>query len=172
MVKNSKLYSSELARVGIGFDVHAFADADSERALVLGGVTIPEGRGLVGHSDADVLTHALMDAMLGALALGDIGRFFPDTDEKYRGISSMRLLLEVERMIEHEGYIVYNADMTIVAERPRMAAHIDEIRDNIADALGVTRDRIGVKATTTEGLGFTGREEGIGTQAIVRLVRK
>ncbi|MDR3224880.1 MAG: 2-C-methyl-D-erythritol 2,4-cyclodiphosphate synthase [Clostridiales Family XIII bacterium] len=159
-------------RVGIGFDVHAFADAEQQRTLVLGGTAIPGGKALDGHSDADVLTHALMDAMLGALALGDIGAFFPDTDERYRGISSMRLLADVKRRIEREGYIVYNADMTIVAERPRMAPHVDEIRDSIAGALGVTRDKIGVKATTTEGLGFTGREEGIGAQAIVRLVRK
>jgi 2-C-methyl-D-erythritol 2,4-cyclodiphosphate synthase/2-C-methyl-D-erythritol 4-phosphate cytidylyltransferase len=155
-------------RVGIGFDVHAFAPA-GERALVLGGVTIPYDRGLEGHSDADVLTHSLMDAMLGALALGDIGFYFPETDDRYRGISSMKLLEDVRDMIGLEGYIVYNADMTIVAEKPRMAGYVNEIRDNIAEALGVDRDRIGVKATTTEMLGFTGREEGIGAQAIVRL---
>jgi 2-C-methyl-D-erythritol 4-phosphate cytidylyltransferase/2-C-methyl-D-erythritol 2,4-cyclodiphosphate synthase len=155
-------------RVGIGFDVHAFAPA-WERALVLGGVTLPYERGLEGHSDADVLTHALIDAMLGALALGDIGFYFPETDDRYLGISSMKLLEEVREMIERNGYIVYNADMTIVAERPRMAEHVDDIRDSVAAALGVDRDRIGVKATTTERLGFTGREEGIGAQAIVRL---
>jgi 2-C-methyl-D-erythritol 4-phosphate cytidylyltransferase/2-C-methyl-D-erythritol 2,4-cyclodiphosphate synthase len=156
-------------RVGIGFDVHAFAP-EEERALVLGGVTIPYERGLEGHSDADVLTHSLMDAMLGALALGDIGCYFPETDDRYRGISSMKLLEEVREMIGRKGYIVYNADMTIVAERPRMAGHVDGMRDSIAAALGVSRDRIGIKATTTERLGFTGREEGIGAQAIVRLV--
>jgi 2-C-methyl-D-erythritol 2,4-cyclodiphosphate synthase/2-C-methyl-D-erythritol 4-phosphate cytidylyltransferase len=155
-------------RVGIGFDVHAFAPA-GERALVLGGVTIPYERGLEGHSDADVLTHALMDAMLGALALGDIGYYFPETDDRYRGISSMKLLEEVRAMIGREGYAVHNADMTIVAERPRMAGHVDKIRGSLALALGVSCDKIGVKATTTEGLGFTGREEGIGAQAIVRL---
>jgi 2-C-methyl-D-erythritol 4-phosphate cytidylyltransferase/2-C-methyl-D-erythritol 2,4-cyclodiphosphate synthase len=159
-------------RVGTGFDVHAFAAPEASRVLVLGGVEIPYERGLDGHSDADVLTHALMDAMLGALALGDIGKLFPDTDERYRGISSMKLLAEVRARVEAEGYIVYNADTTIVAERPRMAEHADAIRDSLAAALGVPRDRIGVKATTTEGLGFTGREEGIGAQAIVRLVEK
>ncbi|MDR1043278.1 MAG: 2-C-methyl-D-erythritol 2,4-cyclodiphosphate synthase [Clostridiales Family XIII bacterium] len=154
--------------MGIGFDVHAFAPA-GERALVLGGVTIPYERGLEGHSDADVLTHSLIDAMLGALALGDIGFYFPETDDRYRGISSMKLLEEVRAMIRRNGYIVYNVDMTIVAERPRMAGYVDDIRAGLAAALGVSRDRIGVKATTTEGLGFTGREEGIGAQAIVRL---
>jgi 2-C-methyl-D-erythritol 2,4-cyclodiphosphate synthase/2-C-methyl-D-erythritol 4-phosphate cytidylyltransferase len=157
-------------RVGIGFDVHAFS-GEGERPLVIGGVTIPYGRGLDGHSDADVLTHSLMDAMLGALALGDIGVFFPDTEERYRGISSMKLLAEVMDMIGRRGYAVYNADVTIIAERPRMAGYADEIRSVLAAALGVPRDRIGVKATTTEGLGFTGREEGIGAQAIVRLTR-
>ncbi|MDR2162998.1 MAG: 2-C-methyl-D-erythritol 4-phosphate cytidylyltransferase [Clostridiales Family XIII bacterium] len=167
-------------RVGIGFDVHAFVshsaypagcgESDAS-ALVLGGVAIPYGRTLEGHSDADVLTHALMDAILGALALGDIGKFFPDTDEKYRNISSMKLLVDVIGMARREGYIVYNADMTIIAEKPRMAAHTDDIRDSLAFALGVGKDRIGVKATTTEGLGVTGREEGIGAQAVVRLVR-
>jgi 2-C-methyl-D-erythritol 4-phosphate cytidylyltransferase/2-C-methyl-D-erythritol 2,4-cyclodiphosphate synthase len=155
-------------RVGIGFDVHAFSRS-ADRKLVLGGVTIPHERGLEGHSDADVLTHALMDAMLGALALGDIGFFFPETEERYLGISSMKLLEEVKGMIGRKGYIVYNADTTIVAERPRMAGHVDAMKGSLAAALGVGRDRIGVKATTTEMLGFTGREEGIGAQAIVRL---
>jgi 2-C-methyl-D-erythritol 4-phosphate cytidylyltransferase/2-C-methyl-D-erythritol 2,4-cyclodiphosphate synthase len=158
-------------RVGIGFDVHAFSDEEG-RALVLGGVTIPHERGLEGHSDADVLTHGIMDAMLGALALGDIGVFFPDTDSRYEGVSSMRLLDEVRGMIERVGYIVYNVDATIVAERPRLAGRIDEIRSSLADALGIDRGMVGVKATTTEGLGFTGREEGVGAQAVVRLVRK
>jgi 2-C-methyl-D-erythritol 2,4-cyclodiphosphate synthase/2-C-methyl-D-erythritol 4-phosphate cytidylyltransferase len=154
-------------RVGIGFDAHRFADYPAP--LVLGGVEIPESRGLDGHSDADVLTHALMDAILGALALGDIGRYFPDTDAKYKGISSMKLLNEVKRLAEAKGYAVYNADTTIVAERPRMAPHIEKIRDSLAAALGTDRDKIGVKATTTEHLGYTAKEEGIGAQAVVRL---
>jgi 2-C-methyl-D-erythritol 2,4-cyclodiphosphate synthase len=159
-------------RVGIGFDVHAFAPEEAGRALVLGGVALPYGRGLAGHSDADVLTHALMDAMLGALALGDIGKVFPDTDEQYRGVSSMKLLAQVGAMVEDKGYIVYNADTVIIAEKPRMAAHTDAIRNSLAAALDVSAERVSVKATTTEGLGFTGREEGIGAQAVVRLVRK
>jgi 2-C-methyl-D-erythritol 2,4-cyclodiphosphate synthase/2-C-methyl-D-erythritol 4-phosphate cytidylyltransferase len=163
-------------RVGVGFDVHAFAperaDAEAGRALVLGGVAIPGARPLEGHSDADVLTHALMDAMLGALALGDIGKFFPDTDERYRGVSSMKLLAEVRTMIGREGYAVYNADTTVLAEKPRMAGYADEIGASLAAALDVDKGRIGVKATTTEGLGFIGREEGVGAQAVVRLVRK
>jgi 2-C-methyl-D-erythritol 4-phosphate cytidylyltransferase/2-C-methyl-D-erythritol 2,4-cyclodiphosphate synthase len=159
-------------RVGIGFDVHAFAPAEAGRALVLGGVVLPYARGLAGHSDADVLTHALMDAVLGALALGDIGKMFPDTDEQYRGVSSMKLLAQVRSMAEVKGYIVYNVDTTVIAEKPRMAEHTDAIRNSLAAALGVGADRVGVKATTTEGLGFTGREEGIGAQAVVRLVKK
>jgi 2-C-methyl-D-erythritol 4-phosphate cytidylyltransferase/2-C-methyl-D-erythritol 2,4-cyclodiphosphate synthase len=153
-------------KVGIGFDVHAFAEG---RKLIMGGVEIPYSRGLLGHSDADVLTHALMDAMLGALSLGDIGGHFPDTDERYRGVSSMKLLSEVRALIGRDGWIVDNADMTIVAEKPRMASHIDRIRGNLAEALDIPADRVSVKATTTEGLGFMGREEGIGAQAIVQL---
>ncbi|MDR1496479.1 MAG: 2-C-methyl-D-erythritol 2,4-cyclodiphosphate synthase [Clostridiales Family XIII bacterium] len=159
-------------RVGAGFDVHAFAPEEEGRPLVLGGVAIPYARGLEGHSDADVLTHALMDAMLGALALGDIGKVFPDTDEKRRGISSMKLLSEVRALTEGKGYTVYNVDATIIAEKPRMAEHTDDMRSSLATALGIDRDRVSVKATTTEGLGFTGREEGIGAQAVARLVKK
>jgi 2-C-methyl-D-erythritol 2,4-cyclodiphosphate synthase len=138
---------------------------------VLGGVALPYGRGLEGHSDADVLTHALMDAVLGALALGDIGKVFPDTDERYRGVSSMKLLAQVRLMAEDKGYIVYNVDTTIIAEKPRMAEHTKSIRESLAAALGVSADKVSVKATTTEGLGFTGREEGIGAQAVVRLAK-
>ncbi|MDR1954118.1 MAG: 2-C-methyl-D-erythritol 4-phosphate cytidylyltransferase [Clostridiales Family XIII bacterium] len=156
----------EETKVGIGFDVHAFAEG---RKLILGGMEIPYDRGLLGHSDADVLTHALMDAMLGALSLGDIGGYFPDTDERYRGISSMKLLGEVRALIGRDGWRVSNADMTVVAEKPRMAPHIDAIRGNLAEILDIPMDCVSVKATTTEGLGFTGREEGIGAQAIVQL---
>ncbi|MDR0817209.1 MAG: 2-C-methyl-D-erythritol 2,4-cyclodiphosphate synthase [Clostridiales Family XIII bacterium] len=155
-------------RIGTGFDVHAFA---AGRKLILGGVEIAYGRGLLGHSDADVLVHALMDAMLGALALGDIGTHFPDTDERYKDISSMKLLAEVVSMIGAEGYTVSNTDMTIVAERPRLSGIIPDIELNIAEALGVGRARVSVKATTTEGLGFTGTEQGIGAQAAVILRR-
>jgi 2-C-methyl-D-erythritol 2,4-cyclodiphosphate synthase len=157
-------------RVGIGFDAHRFTVHPSP--LVLGGIEIPESRGLDGHSDADVLTHALMDAILGALALGDIGRHFPDTDANYKGISSMKLLDEVKLMAEAKGYAIYSADTTIVVERPRMAPHIEKIRVSLAAALGTDRDKIGVKATTTEHLGYTAKEEGIGAQAVVRLRRK
>jgi 2-C-methyl-D-erythritol 2,4-cyclodiphosphate synthase/2-C-methyl-D-erythritol 4-phosphate cytidylyltransferase len=156
-------------RVGTGFDVHAFAVG---RKLILGGVEIDYDRGLLGHSDADVLTHALMDAMLGALALGDIGTHFPDTDERYKGISSMKLLAEVVSIIRGKRYTVSNADMTIIAEKPRMTGVISGIRKSIADALGIAEGCVSVKATTTEGLGFTGREEGIGAQAVVALSRK
>jgi 2-C-methyl-D-erythritol 4-phosphate cytidylyltransferase/2-C-methyl-D-erythritol 2,4-cyclodiphosphate synthase len=153
-------------RVGLGFDAHAFAEG---RALVLGGVNIPFERGLLGHSDADVLTHALMDAILGALNLGDIGLHFPDTDARYRGISSMTLLAEVRAKMERAGYRLGNADLVIVAERPRMAEHIAAMRDSLAAALGTDVGNVSVKATTTEGLGFSAKTDGIGAQAVVRL---
>ncbi|MDR3072883.1 MAG: 2-C-methyl-D-erythritol 2,4-cyclodiphosphate synthase [Clostridiales Family XIII bacterium] len=155
-------------RVGIGFDAHRFVE---NRRLILGGVEIPYVYGLLGHSDADVLTHALMDAMLGALSLGDIGKLFPDTDVKYKNADSMKLLAEVRDKIEKNGYRVSNADLVIVAEKPRLAAYIPAIRKRVADALGLPPDAVGVKATTTEGLGFTGREEGIGSQAVVMLTK-
>jgi 2-C-methyl-D-erythritol 4-phosphate cytidylyltransferase/2-C-methyl-D-erythritol 2,4-cyclodiphosphate synthase len=161
------LAESEI-RVGIGFDVHAFAEG---RPLILGGVDIPYEKGLMGHSDADVLTHAIMDAMLGALSLGDIGTHFPDTDPAYAGIDSMKLLDCVLAMIQKKGFEVFNVDTVIVAERPRMSELIPSIKSSLAEALGVPEDFVGVKATTTEGLGFTGREEGIGAQAIVQLKR-
>jgi 2-C-methyl-D-erythritol 4-phosphate cytidylyltransferase/2-C-methyl-D-erythritol 2,4-cyclodiphosphate synthase len=161
------LLGSEV-RVGIGFDVHAFAEG---RPLIIGGVEVPNARGLMGHSDADVLTHAIMDAMLGALSLGDIGMHFPDTDLAYAGISSMKLLGNVLTMIRKKGFEIFNIDTVIVAERPRMAGFIPSIKSSLAEALGVPEDCIGVKATTTEGLGFTGREEGIGAQAVVQLKR-
>jgi 2-C-methyl-D-erythritol 2,4-cyclodiphosphate synthase/2-C-methyl-D-erythritol 4-phosphate cytidylyltransferase len=151
-------------RIGTGFDVHELAD---ERKLILGGVEIPFPKGLLGHSDADVLTHALMDALLGALALGDIGKLFPDTDEKYRGISSMKLLSEVMKLVREHGFGVVNADLTVIADRPKISLYSESIRKSLSAAMGIKAERVSVKATTTEGLGFTGREEGIAAEAVV-----
>ena len=153
-------------RVGIGYDVHAFAEG---RPLILGGVEIPYDRGLLGHSDADVLIHALMDAMLGALALGDIGAHFPDHDPRYSGISSLLLLERVFELIKDRGYVVENIDSIVIAERPKLAPFIPQIRYNLARALNIELDQVSVKATTTERLGFEGRGEGIAAQAIVNL---
>ena len=155
--------------VGMGFDVHAFAD---HRDLILGGVKIPYKKGLQGHSDADVLTHALMDAILGALNLGDIGTNFPDTDMKYKDVSSILLLKEVADLMTKKGYTLENADMVIVAEKPKMKDHAAKMKDKLARILKVKPSVISIKATTTEGLGFTGKEEGIGSQAIVQLIKK
>ena len=154
-------------RIGHGFDVHAFGPGDH---VTLGGVRIPHTHGLIAHSDGDVLLHALCDALLGAAALGDIGRHFPDSDERYRGIDSRRLLHRVVELIRTEGYAVGNVDATLIAQAPRMAAHIEAMREHIAADLGVNRDAVNVKATTTERLGFTGRGEGIAAQAVVLLV--
>ncbi len=153
-------------RTGIGYDVHGFGEG---RKLVLGGVEIPGEPGLLGHSDADVLLHAICDALLGAAGLGDIGRHFPESAPKYRGISSMVLLQEVKRIIGEAGWGVHNIDATIVAERPRMAPHIPAMVANIATASGADRAAVNVKATTTEGLGFTGRREGIAAYAVCTL---
>jgi 2-C-methyl-D-erythritol 4-phosphate cytidylyltransferase/2-C-methyl-D-erythritol 2,4-cyclodiphosphate synthase len=153
-------------RVGTGFDAHKLAGG---RKLILGGVELPFEKGLLGHSDADVLTHALMDALLGALALGDIGKLFPDTDERYRGISSMKLLAEVTELISEREWRVENVDLTVIAERPKISPYREQITASLAEALGVEPLRVSVKATTTEGLGFTGREEGIAAQAVVLL---
>ena len=153
-------------RVGIGYDVHAFAEG---RPLILGGVEIPYDQGLLGHSDADVLIHALMDAMLGALALGDIGAHFPDHDPRYSGISSLLLLERVFELIKDRGYVVRNIDSIVIAERPKLAPFIPQIRYNLARALNIELDQVSVKATTTERLGFEGRGEGIAAQAIVNL---
>ncbi len=150
-------------RVGTGFDVHAFAE---DRKLILGGVEIPYDKGLKGHSDADVLTHALMDAMLGACALGDIGKLFPDTDPKYEGADSIELLGEVTNRLKEEGFVLGNADITVICQAPRIGKFTDEMRMNIAKAAGVCVDAISIKGTTTEGLGFPGRGEGIACQAI------
>lgn len=154
-------------RVGVGYDVHALADG---RSLVLGGVKVPYARGLLGHSDADVLVHAIMDALLGALALGDLGVHFPDTEEEYRGISSLVLLERVTGLIKERGYRVGNLDSIVVAQKPKLAPYIPAMRENIARTLAVAQDRVSVKATTTECLGFAGREEGIAAQAVVTLV--
>jgi 2-C-methyl-D-erythritol 2,4-cyclodiphosphate synthase len=150
-------------RIGQGFDVHAFA---AGRKLVVGGVEIAHDKGLLGHSDADVLLHAICDALLGAAALGDIGRHFPDSDPKYRGIDSRELLREVTRKLAGAGYRVLNVDATIIAQAPRMSPHIPLMRENIAADLGLPVDLVNVKATTTEELGFTGRGEGIAAQAV------
>ena len=153
-------------RIGSGFDVHRLTE---NRKLILGGVDIPFEKGLDGHSDADVLVHALMDAILGALCLGDIGGHFPPSDETYRGADSMKLLDAVCTMMKDRGYRIGNADLTIIAEKPKMAPHIPAMRQNIAAVLGTDIENVSVKATTTEKLGFTGREEGIAAFASVLL---
>ena len=153
-------------RVGMGYDVHRLVE---DRDLILGGVKIPYEKGLLGHSDADVLLHAIMDALLGAAALGDIGKHFPDTDSQYKGISSIRLLEHVGQLIEDRMYVIGNIDATIIAQRPKMAPHIEIMRQNVAKALHIEVDQINIKATTEEGLGFTGSGEGISAQAIACL---
>ena len=158
-----------MIRFGTGYDVHRLKEG---RDLILGGVKIEHIMGLDGHSDADVLVHAIMDAMLGALALGDIGKHFPDTDMKYKGISSIELLKCVNALIEENGYKVSNIDSTIVAQKPKLAPHIETMRQNIADALNCDLSRISVKATTTEKLGFEGEELGISAQAVCGLIVK
>jgi len=156
-------------RVGIGYDVHRLVE---DRELILGGVNIPYEKGLLGHSDADVLLHAIKDALLGAAALGDIGKHFPDTDPKYKGASSIKLLIEVKNILNKKGYTTNNIDATIIAQKPKMAPHIEKMRKNIAQALEVDIVNINVKATTTEGLGFTGIGEGISAQAIASIIKK
>ncbi len=155
-----------MMRVGLGYDVHRLTEG---RKLILGGVEIPWERGLLGHSDADVLIHAIMDALLGAAALGDIGQHFPDTDPTYEGISSVRLLVLVGELLKEHGFAVGNIDAVIIAQKPKMAPHIPEMRKNIAKALDIGEERISVKATTEERLGFTGREEGIASQSVCLL---
>lgn len=150
-------------RIGTGYDVHCLTEG---RKLIIGGVEIPHSLGLLGHSDADVLLHAIMDALLGAAALGDIGKHFPDTDPQYKGISSRELLRRVGALLEEKGYVVENIDATIIAQRPKMRPYIDEMIDHIAEDLGISRDQVNVKATTEEHLGFTGREEGIASSAV------
>ena len=150
-------------RVGMGYDVHRLT---AGRKLIMGGVEIPYGKGLLGHSDADVLVHAVMDALLGAAALGDIGKHFPDTDPEYEGVSSIRLLEHVGRLLDEKGYVIENIDATVVAQRPKMRPYIEQMRENIATALRIETDQVNVKATTEEGLGFTGTGEGISSQAV------
>ncbi|MCI8596999.1 MAG: 2-C-methyl-D-erythritol 2,4-cyclodiphosphate synthase [Lachnospiraceae bacterium] len=154
-------------RIGMGYDVHRLVEG---RALILGGVEIPYEKGLLGHSDADVLLHAIMDGLLGAAALGDIGKHFPDTDPAYKGISSIKLLEEVGKLLEEENYVIGNIDATIIAQRPKMAPHIADMRKNVAEALKISVNQINIKATTEEGLGFTGTGEGISSQAICALL--
>ena len=150
-------------RAGMGYDVHKLTEG---RKLILGGVEIPYEKGLLGHSDADVLVHAVMDALLGAAALGDIGKHFPDTDPRYSGISSILLLEHVGKLLDEQGYVIENIDATIIAQRPKMRPYIDQMRENIAEALKIETDQANVKATTEEGLGFTGEGEGISSQAV------
>ena len=154
-------------RIGTGYDVHKLVE---DRKLILGGVEIPYEKGLLGHSDADVLIHAVMDSILGAAALGDIGQHFPDSDDAYKGISSILLLQKVAELIKKEGYEIANIDSTIIAQRPKLAKFIPEMRENMAKALGIDISRINVKATTEEGLGFTGEGLGIASQAICLLM--
>lgn len=156
-------------RVGMGYDVHKLTEG---RDLILGGVTIPWEKGLLGHSDADVLIHAVMDALLGAAALGDIGKHFPDTDPAYKGISSLKLLEHVMCLLKRNGFSVGNVDAVIIAQKPKMAPHIPQMRKNLAEAMGIPEGRVNVKATTEEDLGFTGRGEGIASQAVCLLEEK
>ena len=154
-------------RIGMGYDVHKLTEG---RDLILGGVNIPWEKGLLGHSDADVLIHAVMDALLGAAALGDIGKHFPDTDPAYKGISSVKLLVHVGELLKENGYSIGNIDATIIAQKPKMAPHIPQMRKNMAEAMGIPESSLNIKATTEEGLGFTGRQEGISAQAICLLI--
>ena len=154
-------------RVGLGYDVHKLTEG---RDLILGGVKIPYEKGLLGHSDADVVVHAIMDALLGAAALGDIGQHFPDTDPRYEGISSIALLEQVGKLLEEHNYVIENIDATIIAQRPKMMPHLPAMRENVAKALGIETNQVSIKATTEEGLGFTGSGEGISAQAICLLL--
>ncbi len=156
-----------IMRVGMGYDVHRLVP---DRDLIIGGVKIPYEKGLLGHSDADVLLHAIMDALLGAAALGDIGKHFPDNDPEYEGADSLALLKRVGELLSEEGYVIENIDSTIIAQKPKMAPHIEQMRKNIADTLGLDITRVNVKATTEEGLGFTGTGEGISSQAVVLIM--
>lgn len=153
-------------RIGLGYDVHKLVE---NRDLILGGVTIPYEKGLLGHSDADVLVHAIMDSLLGAAALGDIGKHFPDTDDTYKGISSIKLLEHVGGLLKYNNYKIGNIDATIIAQKPKMLPHIPKMVENISSALKIERNRVNVKATTEEGLGFTGSGEGISSQSICLL---
>ncbi len=153
-------------RVGMGYDVHRLVE---DRKLILGGVNVPYEKGLLGHSDADVLTHAIMDALLGAAALGDIGRHFPDTDERYKGANSIELLRHVKKILDENQYVIGNVDATIIAQRPKLAPFIPDMVTTIANALEVPEGQVNIKATTEEGMGFTGTGDGISSQAICLL---
>lgn len=153
-------------RIGQGYDVHRLVEG---RKLIIGGVDIPYEKGLLGHSDADVLLHAVMDALLGAAALGDIGQHFPDSDERYKGISSIALLKEVGKILQENGYMIENIDSTVIAQRPKLLPYRPQMAENIAAALGIKKEQVSVKATSEEGLGFTGTGEGISAQAIALL---
>lgn len=159
-------YRRNFMRVGMGYDVHRLVE---NRKLIIGGVDIPYEKGLLGHSDADVLLHAIMDALLGAAALGDIGKHFPDSDEAYRGADSLHLLKLVGEMLIDRGYAIGNIDATIIAQRPKLAPYREQMRENIAEALKIDVSQVSVKATTEEGLGFTGTGEGVSSQAITLL---
>ena len=156
-------------RIGHGYDVHRLVP---ERKLILGGVELPFEKGLLGHSDADVLTHAVMDALLGAAALGDIGRLFPDSDPAYEGADSLVLLRQVTQVLAEHGYRIGNVDATVLAQRPKLAPHIPAMREKLADAMGIAVEQVSVKATTEEGLGFTGTGEGIAVHAVALIEKK
>ncbi len=158
-----------MIRIGHGYDVHKLVEG---RDLILGGVKIPHTLGLLGHSDADVLLHAISDSLLGALALGDIGKHFPDTDPRYKGADSLELLRHVVQLIHENGYAVGNLDAVILAQKPKLAPHIPQMRENIAKVCEISADRVSVKATTEERLGFTGREEGISAHCVVLLQKR
>ncbi|MGX2974096.1 2-C-methyl-D-erythritol 2,4-cyclodiphosphate synthase [Ursidibacter arcticus] len=158
-----------MIRIGHGFDVHAFSE---QGPLIIGGVTIPYEKGFIAHSDGDVALHALTDALLGAVALGDIGKLFPDTDMAYKGANSRGLLIEAYRQVQETGYKVGNVDVTIIAQAPKMRPYIDQMRQTIAEDLKCDISQVNVKATTTEKLGFTGRQEGIACEAVALLVKK
>lgn len=153
-------------RIGMGYDVHRLVE---DRNLIIGGVKIAYEKGLLGHSDADVLTHAIMDALLGAAALGDIGKHFPDTDPAYKGASSLELLGQVKRLLEDELYVIINVDATIIAQQPKMAPHMEEMKGLLCKVLGIESNQLNIKATTEEGLGFTGSKEGISAQAVASI---
>ncbi len=158
-----------MTRFGMGYDVHRLVEG---RKLILGGVTVPYEKGLLGHSDADVLLHAIMDALLGAAALGDIGRHFPDTDPAYAGADSQKLLAHVGELLKEHGYDIGNVDATIVAQRPKLMAFIPQMAENIAETLGIAIDQVNVKATTEENLGFTGSGEGISSYAVAGIEKR
>ena len=155
-------------RIGCGYDVHKLGE---ERKLILCGVEVPYEKGLLGHSDADVALHALMDALLGAAAMGDIGKHFPDTDERFKGADRMQLTLHVKKLLQEEGWQVNNVDVTIIAQRPKLAGYIAKMRANVAKVLDVAESVVNIKATTTEKLGFTGRGEGIAAEAVASIVK-